>query len=916
MGLKLVTNYPEAFLLENRKPTKRLNVVVEIEGYANKFSAVPTFKTPRYGDAGLVYGPTGLVYGGLIPDSDVLPLLSLGSGLNISQKTEPEQGRSSSSTLSLEFLDVDGFMTNFISPSQQLDEILGGRQFKVRIGYQNTSYPEDYYVVFRGYASDTISTPTKVVIQLTDANLKRRNQIFFVGKTQIKRVVKNFLPADVDIINDKFVIAGHGLQNNMVINFNTDSSLPSPILTATNYFVVNATVGDFQVSTSEGGPAENLTSIGSGTLQFVLIDIGPTATVIPLYKVEGFLDPILGPDGTYDPTFTGVLRVGSELMTYAQNAIDPVALTITVQRGQRGTVAEAHASDDDADAAFILKGNLIDLALKTQLSGWNGRWIDDQIVNSFGITNDPQLGVIPNSATLPDGKDAVEDYGLAVGDYFYQNSGPNAGTYIVSGFLDSLKTPNKVILFETNVTANEFPVAGTFGLRSQFDTLPLAAGQKMRPLDLDVAAFQLSKARYAFQADCTFEFLINTPESLKEWIEKELLLPVGGYSVTRFGRLSCAFTKPPLASQNLVTLNQTNVINPQSIIVQRGLNSRKYFSEVQYYYDQDVNGEFTNVLKRLATDAVSLTKTSVVLPINAKGLRTALSADTFIDRRASYILARYKNAAYTIRMELNFEAIAQIEASDVVAVVDQGGLMIANLDTGERDLEAQLFEVIETSKSLGEGKGAVTLLSQIGYQITDRFGAISPSSEITGGTTSVILFKDSFGALYPNAEYKKWLEIIGELIKIHSPDYSFSEEVTLLGFDGSDPYKMLISPPLSMAPQTGWIIDCADYPNSPNPNEQAITKLLYSSIDPTIDVVGGTSTTVFTIDPLRAAEVIAAQFVFVRSADFSLVSSESEIDSVVGNVVTLKTAIEFIPSAGQFLELIGFIDGKGAYRIL
>ncbi len=104
--------------------------------------------------------------------------------------------------------------------------------------------------------------------------------------------------------------------------------------------------------------------------------------------------------------------------------------------------------------------------------------------------------------------------------------------------------------------------------------------------------------------------------------------------------------------------------------------------------------------------------------------------------------------------------------------------------------------------------------------------------------------------------------------------------------------------------------------SSTNKNEQAKTKLLYSSIDPTIAIDSGTSTTVFQVEAGRGAEITAGLPVFVRNADFSLISSEATVDTVVGDEVTLKTAIEFIPASGQYLELIGFIDGLGPYRIL
>ena len=390
------TGYPSEFELQNQSVSKQLNVVVEIEGYDKKFSTVATYKSLRYGEPGIFYGDPTLVYGGLIPTTDVYPYLSIQSSLIISQKVEPEQGKASAGTLSLEFLDKDGFMSNFVSPSQQLDEVLGGRQVKVRMGYQNTSYPEDYYVIFRGYISMTTLAPTKVILQLTDANIRRRSQIFFCGKTKIKAVVKNFTPAAVDVILNKINFTNHGLQNRMIVRFFTDSSLPIPLVSGVDYFVVNATTNDFQVSLADNGTPEDFASAGSGTLQFALQDLGPTANVIPLNAIDGFADPILGPNGTYDSTFTGYLIGANEIMSYGANAINKTNSTITVTRGALGTTAQSNKAGDDIAAGIGLQGNVIDLALKTMLSGWNAAWSTGNSIYSFGKTNDAVYGTLTN----------------------------------------------------------------------------------------------------------------------------------------------------------------------------------------------------------------------------------------------------------------------------------------------------------------------------------------------------------------------------------------------------------------------------------------------------------------------------------------------------------------------------------------
>ncbi|WP_204568305.1 hypothetical protein, partial [Collinsella tanakaei] len=68
----------------------------------------------------------------------------------------------------------------------------------------------------------------------------------------------------------------------------------------------------------------------------------------------------------------------------------------------------------------------------------------------------------------------------------------------------------------------------------------------------------------------------------KEFIEKELLLPIGAYSMTRLGRLSVKITLPPIAGQKINTLNNTNVLDPQGIIVTRALNTRRFFNTITY----------------------------------------------------------------------------------------------------------------------------------------------------------------------------------------------------------------------------------------------------------------------------------------------------------------------------------------------
>lgn len=70
-----------------------------------------------------------------------------------------------------------------------------------------------------------------------------------------------FGPANVDIVNDKFLIPAHGLTLNQQIRFRVGSfsvggRLPTPLIAGIYYYVANPTTNDFQVSPSPWQPGQ------------------------------------------------------------------------------------------------------------------------------------------------------------------------------------------------------------------------------------------------------------------------------------------------------------------------------------------------------------------------------------------------------------------------------------------------------------------------------------------------------------------------------------------------------------------------------------------------------------------------------------------------------------------------------------
>ena len=76
---------------------------------------------------------------------------------------------------------------------------------------------------------------------------------------------KTFATTDVNTGTEKITITSHGLLNGDPVQFTTTSALPGGITAGTTYYIINKTANDFEISTTVGGSAVNLTSQGTGT---------------------------------------------------------------------------------------------------------------------------------------------------------------------------------------------------------------------------------------------------------------------------------------------------------------------------------------------------------------------------------------------------------------------------------------------------------------------------------------------------------------------------------------------------------------------------------------------------------------------------------------------------------------------------
>lgn len=1029
---------PSSYLALNTLTSKSPILVVQIEGLSTLLSSGPVASELVYGSPGAFYGGSGLVYGGVIPYSGFRQNIDLDkSSVTLQQRLEPEQGKASVSTLSISFTDQDQFMTQVVSPGILIPDILLA-QITVYMGFSQSTFPDGYFKIFKGYASGISAGPGVITIQISDANLKARTALFYSPTTEtagstgasdwIINVVNNsgftrqvpqpdgssydvhihdYIQIDDEWIecepifqeNERYTTKIQGVVYTPRPDHGTDVSITyvsggtfgsEAVTVDGSQITVEIDVGlstNASVATALF-KSEDAMSLVSTFIQF------PTAVTAVTTQAQTFMSisnyDVLSTQGIVyveQPGVSGTTityandgTAGSETATVAGSAITvhmqsgvstaaeifiallnnysqifslvnatilpnadeniqtsfgstglssavPGTQFAVSKRGARGTTPSTHDPDTDVMSGIhvgdeIFPENAMDMALKLYLSGNQSTWIKGIVISSIGPNPDPDpFTTTTNILQLELGLDAVRDYNLQPGDFVfvYDSADPaiNGYSYVVTRIAsNSLGTNNQI--FIDMVLTKETTTTATISIRSQFDTYPINAGLDLKPTDIDIAGHIYVKNTFLGNDfnDLIF-FLIEQESSGKDFIQTEVYYPIGAYGLTRYGQLGVGYNSPPIANQNVVTLDDTNILEPASIQPVRAVNNRSFFNEVDFSYGIDDQGNYTKILNVVSSGSLSRYQKYVsVLPVRSRGLYAGYDQG-LLQKYGLFLLNIYAYGAVTLILKVNWQAGSVIEAGDLCIVDDSNGvLQISNFVTGKRGLGKQLFKVIDRSFDFKAGNVRLTLQGNAGSAITDRYATISPSSYTdVGSTTTSLIIKDSFGALYPGDESQKWANYIGLPIHVHSDDYSFSEVVTLTGISPTNNYLLTCSA-LSIAPPEDYIIDIDNYPSSIDPNVNAFYKIMHAFLSPTVTVVSGIDSRNFTVDPGDTGKFFVGSIVEVHSEDYSIASGELTVTLIVGNQITVDAPLGFTPSTGKLVDFIGFADHSAAYRLI
>ena len=580
-------------------------------------------------------------------------------------------------------------------------------------------------------------------------------------------------------------------------------------------------------------------------------------------------------------------------------------------RGQFGTIAAAHNINDNIESAYRLQGNLRDLSLKLMLSGINTPYATDIPILSF-----VQYGSYSFANSFFVSRFNFDQYyGAVIGDTVVitdaatpSNNATGSVTAIETTDLGSYITIDQPLTLEGS--------GAKFSISSKYSVLPKFCGLEMTPDQVDVAEFERIYQTFSTQF-FDYDFFIKDSIKGSEFINSQILYPSGCYALPRKAKTSLGLTTPPLAAYETKVLDESTVISASNLKINRNI-SNNFYNAVVIKYDKDqVEDKYTRGKIRQSSDSTNRIKVAnKPLTMEADGVRFESNFDGKFNIIARRALERYQYAAESLEVQVQYGVGFSIEIGDTVVLK---GLQLSDTKdaSGARGLKPRIFEV--TNKTVNT-KGTPIRLTCLdtAYSLNGRYGVISPSSKVgLGSSTTVLNLKKSYGTLLSTrSENYKWRNLVGAKLRIRSVDYTFDEERVLSSLNPTDDDSIILDTALSSAPLENYIVDIVSYPQNANAEDQALSKALYVFFNNQIEVVTGISQTQFTVGPSSLVDIQVGYIVRIHNKSYSNYSVERNVTDITGTTITVSGDLNYVPGAGDKIELLGFQDNGVPYRWL
>ena len=538
---------------------------------------------------------------------------------------------------------------------------------------------------------------------------------------------------------------------------------------------------------------------------------------LPVTATASFLGPVTGPDGTIDSaTIKFYVRINDEIIRY-ESSTGTTFDTLT--RGALGTTAAAHLSADPVESFVQLTGDAMTLALKLMLSGHNGPFKEDVDINNIGFVSG--IGVVANSLFFT-GIDVVRDFGLVTGDFVTTTGASNGANNV------TLKPITEVVVLGSNSYVviggesfvTETDTAAVVDFRSQYDTL--GEGLEMDADEVDVPEHE--SILRLFLSGFNYDFFIkDTIDEGKRFIEDEIYLPAGAYSLPRKSQSSVGMHIGPLPGTDIQTLDILNVTNPEQLRFKRS-TSVNFKNTINYIFEElALEEKFIKIVQTVNAESLARIRIGKkALTVTSKGMRTALSGTVLAAQATGRRLRKYKfGAEYIPNVQVHFKTGFRMEPGDIV-LVDIGSLKLTDIkEGGTRSGESRLFQVDNKSIDFKTGRPVLRLVDT-NFDKDARFGTISPASLIKSASSSTeFVIESSFSSIFGANEFKKWEHIVGKaIVKVRNTDFSTSGTALLSNLNGN---SVTVATTLGFTPSAGMVMELDEYDNQPED-----VKLLYA----------------------------------------------------------------------------------------
>jgi len=898
-----------------QKSDVKTTLVLKIDGYDTLFGNVQIKKYVQIGDPGLLIG-SDWVIGGFNLISNQSPYVTFNTGnttTKITQKLDPSKGLGSSvSQMAVTLLDFNQEMVKLVSPNFELEEIMG-RFCTVYLGIEESAWPEDYNPVFKGIVQNIDVGTTYVTLYLNNTEEKKRAQIQPLIETELTSRV-NYRSA---VFQDLFFKNRPDRVENLTITYIGGGVAGSEVVT-----VLGSTIQvQIQNAVSTASQIKKAIENHPDASQLVEVTIEGDSSDTQVTGSQALLiDTIINVIDTTKfqlpadaGSFNTFVKIDDELLGYTGKTL--TSLT-GVTRGQLNTEPDVHKVEADVTQIIQTIGNPIDLALKYMLSGGASPFAFNLDVASF-VYMDPSTLV--DNAVFFTGVDVAMEHGVSKNSLVSFTGSINPANDLIDAVVSEVGSfPGGSYIIINQTLTPELESTALASFKTIYNVWPI--GLKMLPREVDITQHEF--IRDTFLPTSELDIFFDEIPNGKDFLEREVYLPVTCFSVPRKGQSSIVIHVAPLPTYNVIQLNRQTVENPEALTVQRSLNENFFNSVVYNYNYAPTNNSFLTTLQMDSTLVSNFIKDQIglrTLTINSKGLRSTSAGETIIDIASRRFLKRYERGAEFIKgIKLHIRTGYEVEIGDIVAA-DFADLQLADFTTGNRSGTIKLMEVLNKILDNKTGEVSIDVVNTI-FGVNDRFGLISPASiSASGSTTSKVMLQKSYGTKAFERESAKYSGYIGQPVIVRNQNFTQVYDTFIRGFDNNNPQGMSIDP-IAVAPGTDWIVEAPNYPVINDVTVNAFWKQRHAFFSPQVVVQNAIaiSQTEFEVDPADIGKFKVNAVVRVHNYTYTDDGPEATVTDVdtLTNIVTINTATGFPINDSHFVDLIGFADGGAAYRII